>query len=83
MKSTLPATTEIILSDLQPNQRATVQSVSAHEQDARRLAGFAVCGGREVTMIKTGDPLILQVYGSRVALSERLARQVSVVPVGV
>jgi len=39
---------------------------------------LGICVGRQVEMIKTSDPLIVNVIGARVGLSARLAASVTV-----
>lgn len=45
-----------------------------------RLQSMGVCIGRRVEVIKTGDPLIFRVFGSRIGLSSRMAEHVLVEP---
>ena len=47
-------------------------------EEATRLKALGVCVGREVDMVKPGDPLIVHVVGSHVGISARLAAQVIV-----
>lgn len=55
-----------------------VVRVDAESQDADRLKAMGVCLGRRLTLIQTGDPLIICVVGSRVGMSSRLADTVYV-----
>jgi Fe2+ transport system protein FeoA len=48
--------------------------------DLHRLMAMGVCAGRTVEIVLPGDPLILRVFGSRIGLSARLARNVIVRP---
>lgn len=41
-----------------------------------RLQSMGICLGRTVEVVKTGNPLILKVYGTRIGLSGRLASQI-------
>lgn len=68
----------IELVDLPQHGWATVTEVLADEQDLLRLMGLGICTGRRVQLLKSGDPMILRVYGTRIGLSARLARQVRV-----
>ncbi len=54
---------------------AVIESVSDRE-DLQRLKSMGICIGRTVEILKCGDPLILQVYGTRIGLSSRLAAHV-------
>jgi Fe2+ transport system protein FeoA len=61
---------------------ARVVRVAADPQDAARLMAMGLCVGRRVQLVKTGDPLIVNVVGARVGLSARLAAGVLVQPLG-
>jgi Fe2+ transport system protein FeoA len=69
------------LCELSPRATARVARVCVGPDDAVRLMALGVCVGRRITIVKTGDPLIVQVVGARVGLSERLAAGVLVEPV--
>lgn len=71
---------ELPLSQLLPEQRARVVSLSAPEDDAVRLKSLGLCVGRRVEAIKSGDPLVVRVLGGRIGLSARLAAGVVVRP---
>jgi Fe2+ transport system protein FeoA len=45
-----------------------------------RLKALGICIGRQVELVKRGDPLIVRVYGSRLGISARLANRVLVEP---
>jgi Fe2+ transport system protein FeoA len=55
-----------------------VVQVDAPSQDSTRLKAMGVCVGRRLTLVQTGDPLIVCVVGSRVGMSSRLAESVYV-----
>jgi Fe2+ transport system protein FeoA len=57
---------------------AVVRSVETDDEDTRRLKTLGVCVGRRVELVRTGDPLILKIFGSRLGLSAELARRVQV-----
>lgn len=46
--------------------------------DTERLKALGVCLGRRLTVVQSGDPLIVFVVGSRVGISARLADSVFV-----
>jgi Fe2+ transport system protein FeoA len=71
-------TRKMRLDDLPPAHCGFIVSIDADDQDADRLKAMGVCVGRRVESIKRGDPLILRVLGSRIGLSARLARRVTV-----
>jgi Fe2+ transport system protein FeoA len=59
-----------------------VHEVQAGDTEIEQLQAMGVCAGRKVMLVKTGDPMILKVLGSRIGVSARLASWVMVVPCG-
>lgn len=57
--------------------------LDATAEDVTRLKHLGICSGRRIQLVKTGDPLILRVIGSRIGLSRRLAQCVIVQGSGV
>ena len=57
---------------------ARVVRVEAGAEDSSRLMALGICVGRCVQIVKLGDPLIIEVVGTRVGLSARLAASVFV-----
>ena len=55
-----------------------VERVDAECDDSARLKAMGVCVGRRLSLIQSGDPLIVCVVGSRVGISSRLAKSVYV-----
>lgn len=51
-----------------------------NREELERLQAMGVCEGRRLEVVKSGDPLILRVFGSRIGLSARLAAHVQVRP---
>jgi Fe2+ transport system protein FeoA len=72
----------IRLDELERHQCGVVHHVDASEADMARLMAMGVCGGRTIELIRTGDPLVLKVFGSRIGVSARLACKVIVRPCG-
>ena len=66
------------LDQLEPGRCGTVREVQAGDDDTDRLKTMGVCNGRKVMVVRTGDPLVLRVLGSRVGVSARLASRVRV-----
>jgi Fe2+ transport system protein FeoA len=66
------------LDELPPRVCAVVRSVSTDDEDTQRLKTLGVCVGRRLELVRTGDPLILKIFGSRLGLSAELARRVQV-----
>lgn len=66
------------LDELPAHVCAVVRSVETDDEDTQRLKTLGVCMGRRVEIVRTGDPLILKVFGSRLGLSATLATRVRV-----
>lgn len=64
------------LDRLTPRLCACVRRIDSEDEDIARLKTLGVCVGRQVEIIKPGDPLILRVFGSRLGMSSSLARRV-------
>ena len=74
------ATKLISLDQLKTGLCGTVVKVTADNEDAERLKEMGLCMGRNVMLVKAGDPLILRVVGTRIGISARLASTVRVAP---
>ena len=70
------------LSQIQPDHCGLVAAVRAGEHEIERLKSMGVCVGRRLMLIRTGDPMIVKVLGSRIGISARLADQVMVLRCG-
>jgi len=66
------------LDELPAHVCAVVRSIATDDEDTQRLKTLGVCMGRRVEIVRTGDPLILKVFGSRLGLSATLATRVRV-----
>jgi Fe2+ transport system protein FeoA len=66
------------LDELQPKVCAVVRRIEAEDDSMDRLKALGICIGRQVELVKRGDPLIVRVYGSRLGISARLANRVLV-----
>ena len=65
--------TRVALPQLPPGTVARVAAVEAEHDDATRLKALGLCVGRQVALVKAGDPLVVRVLGARVGISARLA----------
>ncbi len=63
---------------LPPRTCAVVRSIATDDEDTQRLKTLGVCLGRRVELIRTGDPIILKVFSSRLGISAELAARVHV-----
>jgi Fe2+ transport system protein FeoA len=66
------------LAALPTRVNARIVRVAAGSEDASRLMALGICIGRQVQVVKQGDPLIVSVVGARIGLSARLASAVTV-----
>lgn len=66
------------LDELPPRVCAVVGGVSTDDEDTQRLKTLGVCVGRRLELVRSGDPLIIKIFGSRLGLSAELARRVQV-----
>lgn len=70
------------LLDLPKNAVCAVRAVDASEEHTLRLAGLGLTAGREVRIVKRGEPTIVQVYGTRIGIAKSLAQGIRVTPNG-
>lgn len=68
------------LFDLAAGAHASIRSVSLDASFFARLEGLGITPGRTVRLVKRGDPLIVQVYGSQVGLARSVAENIQVSP---
>ncbi len=66
------------LDQLPPRVCAVVRRVETEDEDTQRLKTLGVCLGRRVELVRSGNPLILKIFGSRLGLSAELAARVRV-----
>ena len=72
--STLPPETR--LDALPPRQCAVVRRIETDDDDMQRLKTLGICVGRRLEIVRTGDPIIVRIFGSRLGLSASLASRV-------
>ena len=58
--------------------RGVVHQIAATDAAMSRLMAMGLCVGREVSVLRQGNPLIVRVLGARVGLSDRIARHITV-----
>lgn len=71
---------KMTLSDLSSPQPITVSEIDLPDDDAQRLKVLGICEGRKVSLIQVGSPMVVEVCGSQIGLSRRLANGVVVKP---
>jgi Fe2+ transport system protein FeoA len=69
-------TPETRLDALLPRQCAVVRRIETDGDDVERLKTLGICVGRRLEVVRTGDPLVVRVFGSRLGLSASLASRV-------
>lgn len=68
----------MLLPELAPDSVAKIAGLHVPDDDAIRLKAMGICVGRQVQLVRAGDPLIIRVLGTRVGMSARLAKGVVV-----
>ncbi|HUJ72121.1 MAG TPA: FeoA family protein [Verrucomicrobiae bacterium] len=66
------------LHQLPSGSRAVVRQIEHADEALRRLMAMGLCVGREIEIIRQGNPLILGLLGARIGVSSRLACHVVV-----
>ncbi len=66
------------LDQLPSGTRAVVQHIEGADAAMHRLMAMGLCAGRQVEVVRQGNPLIVRLLGARVGVSSRLARHVLV-----
>ena len=64
------------LDELPPRTCAVVRRIETDGEDIQRLKTLGLCVGRQIEVVKSGDPLIIKIFGSRIGLSASLAARV-------
>ena len=67
---------ETRLDELPPRTCAVVRRIETDGEEVQRLKSLGLCVGRQVEVVKSGDPLIIKIFGSRIGLSASLAARV-------
>jgi Fe2+ transport system protein FeoA len=66
------------LDELPAGTRAVVRHIDRADAALQRLMAMGLCVGREVQIVRQGNPLIVRLLGARVGVSGRLARHIHV-----
>ncbi|MBL8896355.1 MAG: ferrous iron transport protein A [Planctomycetes bacterium] len=69
---------EVELTRLAAGSRGVVVRVESAFADAERLQALGLCEGRQVEVLRAGDPLIVKVHGSRFGLAAARASGIRV-----
>ena len=68
---------QITLSHAGPGTFRCIE-ITGEGEPAIRLKRMGICSGRHITIVQSGDPMILRVVGARIGLSRELAATVIV-----
>jgi Fe2+ transport system protein FeoA len=77
-KLAAPAMAPHRLDQLPAGAHAVVHRVDGNDLALHRLMAMGLCVGREVEVVRQGNPLILRMLGARIGVSGRLARHIVV-----
>jgi len=61
--------------------RYRCDDIHASGNTALRLKRLGICEGLMLELIRSGDPLIVEVLGTRVGISRQVAAEISVAPI--
>ena len=68
------------LDQMKAGARCTVENIESDEIAMQRLMAMGLCVGRELEIIRHGNPLIVELLGARIGVSARVARHIIVGP---
>lgn len=72
-----PAPDEGVPADrLDAGECGLICHIDGDHEDIERLKTMGVCLGRRLHMVKSGDPMIVSVMGTRLGIAARLSRHV-------
>ncbi|HUK82692.1 MAG TPA: FeoA family protein [Verrucomicrobiae bacterium] len=74
----MPVPTHLYLNEIPSGAHAVVHRIEAADEAMHRLMAMGLCVGRELEVVRQGNPLILRILGARIGVSSRLARHVVV-----
>jgi Fe2+ transport system protein FeoA len=74
----IAAPKECRLHKLDSGGRGVVRLVEGRDGAMARLMAMGLCVGREVEVVRQGNPLVLRFLGARVGLSRRIAERIVV-----
>jgi Fe2+ transport system protein FeoA len=70
------------LGSLRVGEVARIIDLPGSCESTNRLKSIGICGGRQIELVKAGDPVVVRVIGVRVGLSAHLASMVQVERLG-
>jgi Fe2+ transport system protein FeoA len=66
------------LNELPSGTRAIVHRIDVADVAVQRLMAMGLCVGREVEVVRQGNPLIVRMLGARIGVSGRVAQHILV-----
>ena len=75
----LDTLSHISLSEVETGHSGRIKLLDMPQETASRLAGLGICEGRNIHIVKKGEPYIVRTYGSRVGIASSLAHLIQVV----
>jgi Fe2+ transport system protein FeoA len=69
---------ELNLCKVPSGTRAVVHRINAADESIQRLMAMGLCVGRELEIVRQGNPLIVRMLGARIGVSGRVARNILV-----
>jgi Fe2+ transport system protein FeoA len=66
------------LNELPSGARAVVHRIDVADAAVQRLMAMGLCVGRELEVVRQGNPLIVRMLGARIGVSGRVAKHVFV-----
>ena len=64
------------LAALKPHVCAVVRSIETEDDEMQRLKTLGICIGRQLEVVRSGDPFVVRVFGSRLGISASLGERV-------
>lgn len=66
------------LNEIPSGTRAVVHRIDAADAALQRLMAMGLCVGRELEVVRQGNPLIVRMLGARIGVSGRVAKHILV-----
>lgn len=66
----------VSLDVLKPRVCAVVRSIETEDDEVKRMKTLGICIGRQLEVVRAGDPMVVRVFGSRLGISASLGARV-------
>jgi len=70
--------TKLRLNQISSGEQVTVCGLEENDLTMDRLKAMGLCLGRQVEVVRQGNPLVMHLLGARIGLSGRLAKKILV-----